>query len=279
MMSLAAQAQALAAHTNVPRFDAALCVPSGVLQAHLLAAALLAPFGLGVLARLLSCLHRMCRLVPLLVCPKPGRAGLGVGNAGMREPEAARCAARRAPIDLLRVSGTLVAMAIHLNIKDPFWSGEGGLHVPVLQAYPEMHDPAKRLIDGFTVAAVMLLVQSPSHSIVRDLDRVYRKLTRQLPRYAAPLYTLHMGLCPRASSCALPSSWGKEEPAWARLLFPRDRWAPEWAIIQNLETTLMVLALMAVGRHARHCSKRWASPSYWHGACSRRWRVVPESCT
>eukprot|EP00928_Gymnodinium_smaydae_P024364 TRINITY_DN19732_c0_g1_i1.p1 TRINITY_DN19732_c0_g1~~TRINITY_DN19732_c0_g1_i1.p1 ORF type:complete len:709 (-),score=77.19 TRINITY_DN19732_c0_g1_i1:10-1890(-) len=152
-------------------------------------------------------------------------------------------------VDLLRVVGTVAAVAQHLNTR-VFWNGISPVRVEGLQGW------LPRLQDSFGVASAVLharaLASSKSELAEAGgaLDKVWRKLSRQLPLYLFPVSLFSHAACPRPASCLLPE-FGDGSSLSAQLLLRVGRGRggnPEdpWPFAVDLWIQLVLLACSAL---------------------------------
>jgi len=167
---------------------------------------------------------------------------------------------RQSQADVVRVLATAAAIALHLNIADQP-NPTGPRHVRDVDRFP-------RCTDAFIVLAAVMLANQPCCSVGNALDRLWRKLSRQLPVFLFPFHMLTDVWCPRpmscCSSCMLSGSW--ELTLSSRLVF-RWMWrsaegaveGDPWPFTVDLWIQMVLLALLATSHCGGHRAFRAAS--------------------
>lgn len=217
---------AMESQTYLPRFDVEECRPSWDALHVPLLLLLLAPFAWFAARRRLAG-----------VCSEPWKPG------------------RDASVDILRLVGAWTGVVRHLNFRK-FVDGRPGVNHKGFVYSDAVNDFSGRLMDCFTVASVVLLARSPPRSAGEWFDKLWAKLSRQLPLMVVP-WELLSTACTRVSSCSEYWPYGevvRRHSLPGMLLFEECLWYTSVDLWTNIGCSMLLLLQQRRGLRSFWCA-------------------------
>jgi len=148
-------------------------------------------------------------------------------------------------LDLLRNLATVASVTLHMNFKSPFLDVDNRhiVHRSDLRYLA-------RFTDVFGASSVILLVHTDPTNIGEALDRLWRKLSRQIPLYIFPLYLLAPMAQVPFVSCGL-SSKPIDSASLREILLIGGSYqdSQEWFVPQELRIHFLLSLCQVIGAY------------------------------